>query len=160
MRNTCDSSNTACTVSLSFLDDSRSVPNGFSMITRECSLARPDEPSIVTTEPNATGGTARWNSRPIACDPFRLRPLEAAPAIAFSASSTAVTSGAGSSGEAAPKESREANESHDPSGLQLPNSWQACSARARKSSSEIANSAGDEPMTRNSSGSSPATNRW
>ena len=73
MRNTCDSSNTACTVSLSFLDDSRSVPNGFSMITRECSLARPDEPSMVTTEPNAAGGTARWNSRPAAPDP--LRPL-------------------------------------------------------------------------------------
>jgi len=69
-----------------------------------------------------------------------LCPLRAS-LIAFSAASTAATSGEGSSADAAPNDSREANEFHDPSGLQLPNSWQACSARTRKSSSEIANSA-------------------
>jgi len=41
------------------------VPNGFSMITRACSLARPDEPSILTIDSNAAGGIARWNSRPM-----------------------------------------------------------------------------------------------
>ena len=62
MRKTWDSSKTACTAWLSLRADSRSVPNGFSMITR-ASLARPAAPSIPTTEVNAAGGTARWNSR-------------------------------------------------------------------------------------------------
>ncbi len=58
MRNTWDSSKTACTVWLSARADARSVPNGFSMITREFS-ARPQLPSIPTTDPKAPGGTAR-----------------------------------------------------------------------------------------------------
>ena len=58
MRNTCDSSKTACTAWFSARAEARSVPNGFSMITR-ASLARPVAPSMPTTEVNAAGGTAR-----------------------------------------------------------------------------------------------------
>jgi len=39
--------------------EARSVPNGFSMITR-APLARPDSPSMPIIEKNAAGGTARW----------------------------------------------------------------------------------------------------
>ena len=130
------------------------------MITRAVSLASPEEPSIVTTDANATGGTARWNSRPMGPEPlpFLLRP--GAPLIAFSAASTADTSADGSSGDAAPNDSRVANVSQDSSGLQLPNCWQAASAWVRNSASDTANSGGADPMTRNSSGSRPARNRW
>ena len=41
MRKTCDSSKTACTAWFSARADSRSVPNGFSMITRVSPVARP-----------------------------------------------------------------------------------------------------------------------
>ena len=58
MRNTCDSSKTASTAWFSLRAEARSVPNGFSMITR-ASLARPVAPSMPTTEVNAAGGTAR-----------------------------------------------------------------------------------------------------
>ena len=63
MRKTCDSSKTACTAWFSLRADSRSVPNGFSMITRASLVARPAAPSMPTTEVNAAGGTARWYSR-------------------------------------------------------------------------------------------------
>src|ERR1700735_5326255 len=63
MRNTCDSSKTASTAWFSLRAESRSVPNGFSMITRARSVARPEVPSMPTTEVNATGGIDRWNSR-------------------------------------------------------------------------------------------------
>ena len=58
MRNTCDSSKTACTAWFSARAEARSVPNGFSMITR-APAARPVAPSMPTTEVNAAGGTAR-----------------------------------------------------------------------------------------------------
>jgi len=63
MRKTCDSSKTACTVWFSARADSRSVPNGFSMITRVSLVTRSAAPSISMTKANAAGGTARWNSR-------------------------------------------------------------------------------------------------
>ena len=44
--------------SLSFLDDARSWPNGFS-ITRRASLAVPDFAIPSATTPNILGGTAR-----------------------------------------------------------------------------------------------------
>ena len=77
MRKIRDSSNTSCTAALSCFDDSRSVPNGFSMITRAVSLASPVEPSIRTTAANADGGTARWNSRPMCACPLPVPPLPA-----------------------------------------------------------------------------------
>jgi hypothetical protein len=56
MRNTCDSSKTACTASFSARAEARSVPNGFSTITR-ASVARLVAPSTPTTEVNAPGAT-------------------------------------------------------------------------------------------------------
>ena len=82
MRNTCDSSKTASTAWFSLRAESRPVPNGFSMITRVRSVARPEAPSMPTTAVNAAGGTARWNSR------------RGVPPISFSALPTAATSGA------------------------------------------------------------------
>ena len=58
MRNTCDSSKTASTAWFSARAEARSVPNGFSTITR-ASLARPVADRLSTTEVNAAGGTAR-----------------------------------------------------------------------------------------------------
>ncbi len=58
MRNTCDSSKTASTAWFSARAEARSVPNGFSMITR-APEARPVAPRLSTTEVNAAGGTAR-----------------------------------------------------------------------------------------------------
>ena len=94
-------------------------------------------PSIVTTEPNADGGTARWKIRrglsPISC----------------SALYTAVTSGLGLSGSAAAKCSRLSNSFHAwPLGLARPNWAHAALAWARNSSSVSANWAGADPMTR------------
>ena len=59
MRKTCDSSKTACTAWFSARAEARSVPNGFSMITRVSPVTRPAAPSMPTTEVNAAGGTAR-----------------------------------------------------------------------------------------------------
>ena len=149
MRNTCDSSNTACTAWSSLRAESRSVPNGFSMITRVRSVARPEAPSMPTTEVNAAGGTARWNSR------------RGEPPISFSAFCTAATSGAGSSGSAAPNDSRSANDGQDGSvGLVMQKSAHASSACFLNCSSVSAYWAGEVPMMRYSCGSRPAACRW
>ena len=58
MRKTWSSRKTSCTASFSARADSRSVPNGFSMITRARS-ARPASPSVRTIGPAAAGGTER-----------------------------------------------------------------------------------------------------
>ena len=50
MRKICDSSKTACRARFSTRADARSVPNGFSTITRIRSLARPESPSMPTIE--------------------------------------------------------------------------------------------------------------
>ncbi len=116
MRKIRDSSNTSCTAALSCFDDSRSVPNGFSMITRAVSLASPVEPSISTTARERRRRHGQVEQPPdVRRCPF-LRCPEA-PLIAFSAASTADTSADGSSGDAAPNDSREANESQDSSRL-------------------------------------------
>ena len=57
MRKTCSSSKTSWTAALSSRALSRSVPNGFSMITRERS-ARPASPSSHDVG-GASGGTLR-----------------------------------------------------------------------------------------------------
>src|SRR5450756_153997 len=152
-----DSSNTACTAAFNACAEARSTPNGFSTITRASAVASPDEPSIPTTDANATGGTARWNSRPTG--PGDREPPCEAP-MAASAAATAFTSGDGSSVDAAPNDRCDANFSHaSPTGLATPQSWHASSACDRKSASDSANSGGDDPMTANFSGSSPATYR-
>ena len=144
-----DSSKTECTTSFSFRADSRSSPNGFSMITFASPLFRPQAPSSVITVLNADGGTAKWNSRPTW------------PPIADSAAWTADTSGDVSSVDAAPNDSRDANWSHSgPVGFDVPNWSMAAFACAAKSSSAHSNCRGEVPMMRNFSGSSPATNRW
>ena len=53
-----DSANTSWTVALSSWADSRSVPNGFSITTRERSVS-PASPSVRTIGPAADGGTDR-----------------------------------------------------------------------------------------------------
>ena len=58
IRKICDSSNVWCTRSLSATALSRSVPNGFSMTTRECSTSFASC-SISITETAAAGGTLR-----------------------------------------------------------------------------------------------------
>src|SRR6516162_10185196 len=132
IRNTCDSSKTACTAAFSERADLRSVPNGFSMITRELAEASPEEPSIPTIDSNAVGGMARWNSR-------LTGPDHREPPIVFSAASTADTSGDGSSGDAAPNDRHAANSSQfEPSGLVSPNELTADSACAAKSASDSA----------------------
>ena len=137
MRNTCDSSKTASTAWFSLRAESRSVPNGFSMITRVRSVARPEAPSMPTTEVNAAGGTARWNSR------------RGEPPISFSALLTAATRGAGSSGSAAANDSRSANDGQDGSvGLVMQKSAHASSACSLNCSSVTANEAGEDPMMR------------
>src|SRR5580698_785404 len=149
MRNTWSSSNTACTAWSSLSAESRSVPNGFSMITRVRSVARPAAPSMPTTEVNATGGTARWYSR------------RGEPPISFSALLTAATSGAGSSGSAEANDSRSANEGQDGSvGLVMQKSAHASSACSLNCSSVSAYWAGEDPMMRYSCGSRPAACRW
>ncbi len=94
-------------------------------------------PIIATTDSNAAGGIARWNSR------------RGLPPMSFSASSTAVASGAVLSGSAAANDRFAANASHaSPDGLASPNcstAWRACS---RNASVLIANFAGAEPMIR------------
>src|ERR1039457_5234442 len=148
MRNTWDSSKTEWTVSLRARADARSVPNGFSMITREFS-ARPVSPSIPTTDPNAPGGTARWKMR------------RGVPPISFSAACTAATSGAGSFGSAAPKCSVASKACHAaPVGFEEPNSRMASFACSRKPSSLSADCAGAEPMIWYFAGIRPALARW
>src|SRR5215471_642903 len=118
MRNTCDSSKTSWVAAFSARADSRSTPNGFSMITREALVASPDEPSILITDVNAAGGTARWNSRRTELAP----PALPEPPIADSAALTADTNGDGSSGDAAPNDRQDANFSHaEPAGFTLAN---------------------------------------
>ena len=58
MRKICSSAKTSCTAALSSRALARSVPNGFSMITRARS-ASPASPSIATRRPAAAGGTLR-----------------------------------------------------------------------------------------------------
>src|ERR1017187_4833832 len=148
MRNTWDSSKTEWTVALRARADARSVPNGFSMITREFS-ARPVSPSIPTTDPNAPGGTARWKMR------------RGVPPISFSAACTAATSGAGSFGSAAPKCSVASKACHAaPVGFEEPNSRMASFACSRKPSSLSADCAGAEPMIWYFAGIRPALARW
>ena len=62
MRKICSSSKTSWTSLLSALALSRSVPNGFSMITRARS-ARPASPISRITSAAALGGTLRWYRR-------------------------------------------------------------------------------------------------
>ena len=136
MRKTWDSSKTACTAWLSLRADSRSVPNGFSMITR-ASLARPAAPSIPTTEVNAAGGTARWNSR------------RGEPPISFSARWIASVSWAVLPGSAGANDSRRTKSGQDgSSGLVMQKSAHACLARSRNCSSVSANSGGAVPTAR------------
>ena len=161
--NICDSLKTLSTASFSALDEARSQPNGFSMITREFSVASPDEPSIPTTDANADGGTARWNSRPTEWPPpFRRGHRGRASCRSPSPPrATAATSGVGSSGDAVANVRCETNFSHgSPNGFATPYSSQADRACFLKSSSDTANSGGEVPMIANFSGSSPATNRW
>jgi len=137
MRKTWDSSKTRCTAALSARAEARSVPKGFSMMTRESGEARPAWPSVATTDSKADGGTARWNRR-----------WQGVP-ISLSAWATAVTSGAGSPGSAAAKESRRANSSHiSPVGFFTPNWAMSSWAWLRKSSSDRAKRTGDVPMIR------------
>ena len=136
MRKICDSSKTACSFRSRSCADARSVPNGFSMMTR-APPARPIAPISATTPSNAAGGTARWNSR------------RGVPPISFSASATACASGAVLSGSALPKERFAANASQAaPSGLVVPNCSAACRACSRNASSVIAELAGADPMIR------------
>ena len=58
IRNTWDSSKTACTVWFSARAEARSVPNGFSMMTGD-PRASPAVPSMVTVGTKAAGGIAR-----------------------------------------------------------------------------------------------------
>ena len=130
------------------------------MITRELSVASPDAPSIPTTDANADGGTARWNSRATEPPP-PLPPWPCELPMAFSAAATAATSGEGSSGDAVANVRCETNFSHgSPNGFATPYSSQADRACFLKSSSETANSGGEVPMIANFSGSNPATNKW
>ncbi len=136
MRKTCDSSKTACTAWFSSRADSKSVPNGFSMITR-ASLARPAAPSMPTTEVNAAGGTARWNSR------------RGVPPISFSARWIASVSSATLPGSDGANDSRRTKSGQDGSpGLVMQKSVHACLARARNCSSVKADCDGAVPTTR------------
>ncbi len=58
MRKTCDSSKTSCTRAFSAFADSRSVPKGFSITTRERST-RSHSSSWCSTSSAALGGTDR-----------------------------------------------------------------------------------------------------
>jgi len=148
MRKICDSSKTWCSFWFRSRAEARSVPNGFSMMTRE-PAERSIPPIIATTDSNADGGIARWNRR------------RGEPPISFSASLIALASGAVLSGSALPNDRFAANASQaSPSGLLVPNcsaAWRACS---RNASVLRANCAGAEPMIRYFSGISPATARW
>src|SRR5579862_5593431 len=149
MRNTCDSENTACTASLSARADARSVPKGFSMMTRVRSVASPDLPSIPTTEVNAAGGTARWYSR------------RGDPPISCSARWTAATRSSVWSGSAAANDRRSAKDGQVGSlGLVMQKSVHASAVCSRNCSSVIPNDDGEDPMTRYSFGSRPAACRW
>src|SRR5208282_3755642 len=148
MRKTWDSSKTACTAWFSARAESRSVPNGFSMMTR-APAASPAAPSMPTTEVNAAGGTARWYSR------------QGEPPISFSARWIALSRSAVLPGSAAAKERRRAKSGQDGSvGLVMQKSAHASSACARNCSSVSAYAAGDEPMMRYSRGSRPPACRW
>ena len=59
MRKICDSAKTSWSFLFSSRALSRSVPNGFSMITRARS-ARPASPRVLITSAAAFGGTLRW----------------------------------------------------------------------------------------------------
>ena len=148
MRKTCDSSKTACTAWFSLRAESRSVPNGFSMMIL-ASLARPDSPSNCTTEVNATGGMARWYSRP------------GVPPISFSARWIAATRSPVLPVSAAANDRLLTKSGQRGSvGLVMQKSAHDCLACSRNCSSVIAESGGADPMTRNSFGSRPAANRW
>ena len=58
MRKIDDSANCEKRIRFSSRADARSVPNGFSTMTR-ASFAQPDAPSCSTTFPKRTGGMAR-----------------------------------------------------------------------------------------------------
>ncbi len=58
IRKTCDSSKTSCTRALRILAESRSVPNGFSMMIRDRSTS-PAASSWAITSSAALGGTLR-----------------------------------------------------------------------------------------------------
>ena len=58
IRKICSSSKTSCSAALSVFADSRSVPNGFSMMIRDRST-RPASSSWWTTSSAALGGTLR-----------------------------------------------------------------------------------------------------
>ncbi len=148
MRNTCDSSKTASTAWFSLRAEARSVPNGFSMITRVRSVARPEAPSMPTTEVNAAGGTARWYSR------------RGEPPISFSARWIAASRSAEFPGSADANDRRSAKDGQDGSvGLVMQKSAHACSACSLNCSSVSANFCGEAPMIRYSFGSSPAACR-
>src|SRR5579875_1934592 len=148
IRRICDSSKTLWYAWFRSRAEARSVPNGFSAMTRDPS-ARPMAPIIATTDLAAAGGTARWNSR---CG---------GPPISFSAFSTATASDPVSDGPAAPNESRCLKSSQaGPVGFCVPNWSIASRAWSRNCSSVSAEFFGAEPMIRYSSGSSPAAARW
>src|ERR1700691_334929 len=133
-----DSSKTACTALSSLRAESRSWPNGFSMMTLVLPLARSVSPSIPNTEVNAAGGMARWKRR-----------------RGGARSSSALAA------EAAATERRSANDGqHGSVGLVMQKSAQACSACSRNCSSVSANDLGEAPMMRYSGGSRPAACRW
>jgi hypothetical protein len=149
IRKICDSSNTACTAWFSARAEARSVPNGFSMMTRVRSVASPEAPSMPTTEVNATGGMARW---------YRRLGL---PPISFSARWTAATRSPALPGSAAANDKCAANSAQGPSsGLVMQKSAHDCSACSRNCSSVMAVFGGAEPIRRNSLGSRPAAYRW
>jgi hypothetical protein len=91
-----------------FPADRRSVPKGFSAITRALS-ARPVSPSMVMVAAVASGGIARWNRR------------RGCPPMASSAARTASTRGLGSFWSAAPKDRAASNDDHAfPDGFSVP----------------------------------------
>src|SRR5271169_382053 len=101
------------------------------MITRVSLVARPEVPSMPTTEVNAVGGTARWYSR------------RGEPPISFSARWIAAASSAVFPGSAAANDRRSAKDGQDGSlGLVMQKSAQAWSAYARNCSSVSANAGG------------------
>ena len=146
IRNTCDSSKIACTVLFSVWAEARSVPNGFSMMTRDPG-ARPAVPSMVTVDSKATGGMARWKSRP------------GEPPIARSARSMAAVNGAASARSALANESVRWNACQAaPVGLLIPKLAIAWRARSRNCSP--VRFPREEPMIWYLSGIRPAAARW
>ena len=124
------------------------MPNGFSMMTL-APRARPDSPSMPTTEVNATGGMARWYSRP------------GVPPISFSARWTAATRSPVLPGSAAANDRFFTKSGQrGSSGLVMQKSAHDCRACSRNCSSVMAELGGADPMSRNSFGSRPAAYRW